>query len=303
MLVTLLQMFALIGAGLLWAWFNPARLDATHIRRVITDLVYFLFLPALVLKVLWLAPLGADSLHIAAVAAAGVLGMLGAGLLLCRLCRVQRPVAGAVLLASAFPNATYLGYPLLISLYGERGGTVAIQYDLFACTPLLLSVGILLAARYGDRGERPHPLWMLVRVPPIWAALAAVAFNLSDLPAPEWLIGLLGMMGSAVVPLMLIAVGLALVRGFAELSHAGSILPVVVLKLALQPLLVWGMALLLGMTGELRTAVVLEAAMPSMVLGIVLCDRYGLNTGIYAAAVTLTTLLSILTLPLWYGWA
>jgi len=38
-----------------------------------------------------------------------------------------------------------------------------------------------------------------------------------------------------------------------------------------------------------------------MALGIALCDRYGLNSGVYAAAVTLTTLLSLLTLPLWYS--
>jgi predicted permease len=45
----------------------------------------------------------------------------------------------------------------------------------------------------------------------------------------------------------------------------------------------------------------MEAAMPSMVIGIVLCDRYGLDTGLYAAAVTLTTLLSLFTLPVWSG--
>ena len=39
-----------------------------------------------------------------------------------------------------------------------------------------------------------------------------------------------------------------------------------------------------------------------MALGVVLCDRYGLNTGIYAAAVTATTLLSLITLPMWHGW-
>jgi predicted permease len=46
---------------------------------------------------------------------------------------------------------------------------------------------------------------------------------------------------------------------------------------------------------------VLEAAMPAMVLGIVFCDRFGLDTGLYAAAVTLTTALSLVTLPLWFA--
>jgi malate permease and related proteins len=65
---------------------------------------------------------------------------------------------------------------------------------------------------------------------------------------------------------------------------------------------VWGAAALLGLHGELRTAVVLEAAMPSMVFGVVLCDRYGLDTGLYATVVTASTALSLFTLPLWFRW-
>ena len=41
--------------------------------------------------------------------------------------------------------------------------------------------------------------------------------------------------------------------------------------------------------------------MPSMVLGVVISDRYGLDTSLYAAAVTVSTLLSLLTLPLWFS--
>jgi predicted permease len=32
----------------------------------------------------------------------------------------------------------------------------------------------------------------------------------------------------------------------------------------------------------------------------VLCDRYRLDSGLYAMTVTLSTLLSLLTIPLWY---
>jgi hypothetical protein len=64
----------------------------------------------------------------------------------------------------------------------------------------------------------------------------------------------------------------------------------------------WGLASVLGLHGELRTAVVLEAAMPCMVLGVVLCDRYGLDTSLYATTVTLSTALSFFTLPLWFHW-
>ncbi|HKJ87369.1 MAG TPA: AEC family transporter, partial [Gammaproteobacteria bacterium] len=60
---------------------------------------------------------------------------------------------------------------------------------------------------------------------------------------------------------------------------------------------------LVGLEGETLVAVTLEAAMPSMVLGIVICDRYGLDSGLYAMAVTLTTAAGLVTLPLWFEWA
>ena len=301
MLSTLFQMFALIGLGLIWSIYNPGQLESRVIRKVLTDTVYYLFLPALVLNILWQAPLGIDSVKISITAAIGVLAALLAAWLVCTRCRSNPQVTGAILLVTAFPNATYLGYPVLVKTLGEHAGSIAIQYDLFAVTPLLLTFGVILAAHYGEGNEKPNPLMLLIKVPPLWAALIATLLNVSGVPAPQWLSGLFSMMGSAVVPLMLLAIGLALKQGFREIHHLNTVIPVIVIKLALMPLLALGTTILLAMEGQLRTAVVLEAAMPSMVLGIVLCDRYGLNSGIYAAAVTATTVLSLFTLPLWFN--
>lgn len=299
---TLINMFALIGLGLFWSRFNPARTDSAIIRKVLTDAVYYIFLPALVFKVLWQAQLGLDSAKIALAAASGVIVSLLLSLFICRRCKTERTVSGAILLAAAFPNATYLGYPVLSHALGDWAGAVAIQYDLFACTPLLLTVGIILAARHGNTGEKPHPLQLLIKVPPLWAAIIATSLNLAGVAPVPQLISLFSILGSAVVPIMLFAIGLALWQGFGELRHSLTVIPVIVIQLFIMPLIVLGVVLLLNMPMNLRHAVVLEAAMPSMALGVVLCDRYGLNTGIYAAAVTATTLLSLFTLPLWHGW-
>ena len=300
MISTLIQMFALIGLGLGWSFVNTGEVSNKTIRKVLTDVVYYLFLPALVLNVLWSASLGLDTIKISISAATGVILAMLLSIFICRRCRTKKNVVGAVLLAAAFPNATYLGYPLLKSTLGDWAGPIAIQYDLLACTPLLLTVGIMLAAHFGDKGEKPHPFYTLIKVPPLWAAAIAILLNMSHIDSPEWLQGLLTMMGSAVIPLMLIAIGLALKQGFAETRYLLTVIPVVFIQLLIMPLTVWGMSHLLNMNSDLMTAVVLEAAMPSMALGVVLCDRYGLNTGVYAASVTTTTLLSLFTLPAWY---
>lgn len=303
MLDVIAQMGILIAAGVALRLLRPGGRDPELLRRGLTDIVYYLLLPALVLDALWRTPLGWDSLRIAWLAAAGVLAALWLAGTGCRLCRVESPTRGALMLAAAFPNATYLGLPVLEATFGDWARGVAIQYDLFACTPLLLTLGILLAQRHGSgttdaSGARIGQT--LLRVPALWAAFIAVLANLAGMPVPGLLDNLLRLLGNAVSPLMLIALGLGLRwMGFGA-RQLLPVLPVLMIQLALMPLLVWGLAVASGLDAKLIAPVVLEAAMPSMVVGMVICDRYGLDTGFYATAVTLSTAASMLTLPFWY---
>lgn len=301
MIATLLPLSALIGLGLLWVWWRPGP-DGDGGRRPVTDIIYHLFLPALVLDVLWRAPLGLDSARISASAVTGVLFGLGLSVLVYRVLRVDRPTTGALVLAAGFPNATYLGLPVLERVLGETGRGIAIQYDVFACTPMLFTVGVLVATHFGPEATGESVLRRLARVPPLWAALAAIALNLSGVPLPGAVDGFLRLLGTAMVPIMLLAVGMALRAGFSEWRRFALVLPVLLIQLLLMPLLVWSIAHALGLRGELLTGTVLEAAMPTMALGVVFCDRYRLNAGLFATAMTLSTLLCLATLPLWFGW-
>ena len=297
-----IQTAVLILLGVLWRRFSPHGLDADTLRRSLTTLVYILLLPALVVVVLWRANLSLDSVRISVLAALGVLAGMALAWLWFRRGAATPAAIGAMVLASGFPNATYMGLPVLESALGPWARSVAVQYDLFACTPLLLSVGVMIAAHYGKVKIKGHPVLALLQVPPLWAALGGIALNLAGVPLPKVVGGLLDMLAGGVVPLMLFSLGLGLRWTAGGWSHLPQVFPVVAIQLFITPLLVWGGSLLLGMSGPVQTAVVLEAAMPSMVLGIVLCDRYKLDTSLYAMAVTLTTALSLFTLPLWLSW-
>jgi predicted permease len=297
----ILHMTALIACGIAWRLLRPGGLDADTTRQVLTSVVYYLLLPALVIQVLWKAPLGITSFGIAVSAAVGVLASIALSTLICRSCRHDGRVTGAVVLAASFPNATYMGLPVLESLYGDTGRSIAIQYDLFACTPLLLTIGILIARIYGGQ-DNQVPLWKsLLRVPPLWAALVGVILNLSGIEIPLALDQWLKLLAVGVIPLMIFSLGLSLRWETIDMKRLPTVVPIVMLQLFIAPLLVWATAQGVGLEGVTLIGTVMEAAMPSMVIGIVLCDRYGLDTGLYAAAVTLTTLLSLGTLPLWSG--
>lgn len=297
------QATVLIVLGVLWRMTTPQGLDADTLRNSLTTLVYVLLLPALVLLVLWRAELSVEAVKVAVLAALGIGVGMGAAWLWFRLQRPAPAALGALLLAAAFPNATYLGLPVLEASLGPWARAIAIQYDLFACTPLLLSVGIMLAQHYGGSGNGVHPLRNLMRVPPLWAAIIGVALNLFQIPLPAIPAKVMEMLASGVVPLMLFSLGLGLRWGGGWMPRMSLVAPVVVIQLLLTPLIVWGAGGALGLQGAVQTAVVLEAAMPSMVLGIVLCDRYQLDSSLYAMTVTVSTAFSIITLPLWFSLA
>ena len=143
---------------------------------------------------------------------------------------------------------------------------------------------------------------MLLKIPPIWAAIIAVSCNLSQIEMPLWLSAILTTLSAAVVPLMLLSLGMGLELQSMRWHNFPKVLPVIVIKLGLMPLFALALATRLGMTGQLLTASILEMAMPSMMFGIVLCDRYHLDSALYAMTVTLTTLLSLVTIPLWYSY-
>ena len=293
-------MTVLVGLGALWRLIKPGRITVDSLRHAITDLVFYMLLPALVLRVLWQAEVGYQSLHISAVATSSILVAMLISWLGCKSCHSENRITGAAILAASFANVTYLGLPVITSALGEWAASIAIQYDLFSSTPLLFTVGILVATYFGQAAKEIHPLRQLVRIPALWAALLAVILNLAMAPMPVMLESVLRLLGDGIVPLMLIAIGLSLEWRGLQRKAWGPLVLVIAIQLLLMPLFVWGVSGLFDFSAQQQLALVLEAAMPSMVIGLMICEHYNLDTAFYAAAVTLSTILSIVTLPYWF---
>ena len=301
MLTVLTGMAAIIAAGLVWRIMLGGKAAET-IRGYLAKAVYEIFLPALVLHVMWQTPVTLNVLRVPVVAAVAVLlSLLVAFMIYGNGTRLGgRRAAGAMLLGAAFGNFTYLGLPVLTQTFGPWAQSVAIPFDLFASTPLLFTVGIMLAGHYGS-GTGGHAVLELIRVPALWAAVGGLLLSAANAPMASWLDETLGVLGAAVVPLMLLSIGMALRWQAGWLGRAPLLLPVLAIQLGLMPSIVWAACLVVGMPEKLVAPSVIEGAMPCMVLGLVICDRFKLDSGLYAEAVTVSTALSLLTLPLWLG--
>jgi hypothetical protein len=279
-------------------------LDVVDLRQKINRLVLAVFLPALNFKVIYGATVDRAFWQVPVLALAGLLVTVTVGSLVYGLLPLDRRARGALVLAGAFGNVTYLGIPLLQGVFPAATLQVtatAILYEM-TITPANLLLGSALASRYA--GAAPVALGEALRrvaaLPLLWAIVAALTLNVLRVPLPAFVLGAASMLGNAVSGLMILSLGMALrietlrARG----RQLGVLLPCVAIKLALSPLVAWAGTRLLGVAQPFAAATVLEAAMPTQLIVLVVADRFGLDTELAALAALVTTAASFVTLLL-----
>lgn len=269
-------------------------------RKSINRLVLHVLLPALIFKVISTSDLEGVLYQVPLAAAAGIGACLAAGWLVMRWMPLARQARGALILACAFGNVTYLGLPVLQGLHPQAATDMAKVAILCEVTvaPLNLVVGSLLAMQFGDAqgmGLR-QSLGQVLRLPPLWALVAALACKFLAVPVPDFVLHGAGVLGGAVSGLMILSLGMAL--RFERLEHPLPIAAVGGIKLLLSPLVVFLAARLLDMKAPYFEAVTLEGAMPSQLLTLVVADRFQLDSRLLARAIVLNTALAFATIPL-----
>ena len=304
MIGVFITLFLLLAAGVLFR-FIPGVPPPETMRRVIGTMVLNVFLPALTFNVLSRAPVSMDLVAIPAIAMVTALGSFAiAWVVYARGLRskLQPPAIGALLLASTFCNATYLGLPVVTSVVGIDYARVAILFDLLGMSIILFTVGTVICVEYGTRGERhtmAEGIKQVLTLPPFIAAVVGLAVNVSGIPIPEFVMDFTRVAGQVVAPVMLFSIGLAL--KVPKLSTLPLLTPSLLIKLVVAPAIGYGLIGLLISDAPTARATLLEAAMPTMVLTIVFAERYGLDEELLAQAILFSTVVSMVTLPIAAG--
>jgi malonate transporter and related proteins len=189
------------------------------------------------------------------------------------------------------------------ALYGPEGtALVALGFGPVVAFVNVISVSVL--SRWGDNEVKPTLAGALSEVgrnPLVLASIAGVIANLTGLvallgPASE----ALALLGRAAMPIALVSVGAAL--SFAQLTKAPLHLVLgVASKLLIAPVLMLGAGTLLGLPPLLLAVAVGVSSMPSAPASYVLAREMGGDAPLMAGIVTATTLLALITIPLWHA--
>ncbi len=305
----MLNVFATLGvllaSGVLYRLI-PGVPSPQTVRSVIGSVVLNVFIPLLAFEVLATEHIMGDVWTVPVVSTATtligfILSIAVYGYLLRT--KMSRPTIGAMILATTWCNAMYLGLPITLAVVGDPGDHVPILFDYAGMTPLLFTLGTAVCVAYGTTDEQPsirQGLLQILRLPPFIATIAGIAVNASGLQLPSWFIAAAETAGKVVAPLMLFSIGLTL--RWPSISRTPLLLPAAVIRTVLVPILVFPLATLLHANDDILRATMLEAAMPSMMLPLVFAERYGLDVESLAEAILLSTLISVATLPIVATW-
>ena len=187
-----------------------------------------------------------------------------------------------------FSNTGNLGLPLALFAFGDTGLGYAVV--IFAVSTILqFTYGVWLVSGGGS------PVKVL-KEPLVFATLLGGLFLWQDWETPRFLINALDLIGQMGIPIMLITLGVAVAR--LRIGSLGMPVLLSVVKVSICA----ACAVLTGYWFELDPVafgvLVVQLATPVAVTSYMLAEKYKADSDVVAGLVVISTLMSVLTLPL-----
>ncbi len=163
----------------------------------------------------------------------------------------------------------------------------------------LWTVGIMILS-----GASPREGWKRIFSVPVMAILTALACNLAGARywMPDFALSAVHSMGAAAIPLGLVLTGATfadLARGSSEKAAPATGFASCILRLGILPIFFLALARWLQCPPELRHVIIVQAAMPSAVIPVILAKHYGGSAATALRIVLATSVVGMFTIPLW----
>jgi hypothetical protein len=235
----------------------------------------------------------------------GCLGVYGLASGIARLRKQDTATAAVEAQCATIGNVGFLGLPMMAMLFGEASigpMMLVLAVDLIVFSSLIVIVINLsrgggrgmLALRLAALGLVKNPMIVSIAAGLIWSALAV--------PVPAPVNDFLTLLGAAATPGALFAIGASLASKSAERVQTALWLSSA--KLVIHPALVAAALLwLFPVDAYTATIAISAAALPVAGNVYMLAQHYGVAPQRASAAIFLSTLISIITLPVVIAWA
>ncbi|RTZ81761.1 MAG: AEC family transporter [SAR324 cluster bacterium] len=265
------------------------KIDARSLSRT----AYFVFIPAFVFNIISEAKIDSElALQMLSFILVAQIAVALLGFLVGKALRQSREITAAFVLIATFGNVGNFGLPLIVFRLGETARTFATVY--FVATVFIsfvICVGVASWARSGG----VTAVFSVFKTPALIALIPALVFNITDVEVPIILSRLSGLLGQAMIPVMLITLGVQMGE-IPKIKINFNVFAASTVRLIGGPVLALLIVPYFGLEGLERSTGILQAAMPAAVLASIIALEYKLLPEFVTTTVLFSTLYSILTL-------
>lgn len=205
---------------------------------------------------------------------------------------------GVVGFAMMFGNVGFMGYPVVASIFGHEAVFYAAVLNVVN-TFAVFTVGTILVTGKGEVEGPRFQKKVLYSTPMLSAYLTMliVALEIDDIPA--CISQPLTMIGDITVPAALLIIGSSMSQlPLRALMGNATVYITTVMRLVVVPVAMYFLCLLLGFDPYVVNINTVVIAMPVATYGTILCLKYNRDTSLMAEVTFITTLLSMITIPL-----
>lgn len=224
--------------------------------------------------------------------------LTGVAFLLPRYLTRQKSDEGAVGFALMFGNVGFMGYPVVASIFGHEAVFYAAVLNVVN-TFVVFTIGTMLITGKSEVEERRFQKKVLYSTPMLAAYLTMLIVILRIDNIPEWISQPLIMLGNITVPAALLIIGSSMSNlSVRSLLGNRTVYATTLFRLILLPVGIYYLSLLLGFSQFVASLNMVVIAMPVATYGTILCLKYNKDTTFMAEVTFITTLLSVITIPI-----
>ena len=221
--------------------------------------------------------------------------LIGAGFLLPRYLPVKVSARGIYSFMLAFGNVGFIGYPIVASIFGASAVFYASILN-FPSTLLIFVFGTLFIS--GDQGKMKFK-WETLYCPAMIASYLSILIVATGWVPPKVISTPFTLLGNMTVPSALLIIGSSIAQiPIRRMLGTASIYITAALRLFIVPLFILYLSRLCRVDSTIADINVVLAAMPVASYGTLFCIQYEKGETIMAQGTFITTLLSVVTIPL-----
>ncbi len=226
----------------------------------------------------------------------------GAGFLLVKIFKIERQYAGSLIVMASHNNTIFMGLPVNLVMFGQASVPFVLYYYM-SNTLLFWTIGVNIIS---GKVEKQKPLEVIKKLipPPLYGMFAGILLLLigtyiTPVKIPDFMMKTFDSVGSMTTPIAMMYIGFVLAdKGLKNIKFDKNIILGLCARFIVGPTIAIAVLSFIPIEPIMKNVFTVQAFMPVMATQSIVAERYGADPYFPAVMVSVSTLVSLIILPL-----